>query len=137
MYSALYKSICAFLVLVMVLLPLRPVLAMAVVDTINISHGDEMSVSMTPHCHDAQQADALLLIPEHQVIVADALDEAGCQCCSGCDSDCSGCTSMQAITFESLLLSESSTIALISVSIPLLLTRTIAPPGRPPLAFNI
>lgn len=149
MTSALYKSMSKLLIIVMILLPLRAVLAIELTDVAsdsdvsdirmvvnnmvdNSSSSDVEQAGMNQHCHGNPSPDV--------TIYSDSSTEqahSGCQCCSACDGDCSGCTSMQAIPLELLQFSESNTVEPISIVVPVLLTRSISPPARPPLNFTI
>ena len=140
MNSSFTRFLSKLLIVLLISLPLRPVLAMDMVvpsDGVIAAEASEMSMP----CHGSQQRDVAVMneasMNEAGVDSAIQQSHEGCQCCGSCDGDCNGCTSMQAITVELHEFTDANTIELISISVPMVLTRTIPPPARPPLSINI
>jgi len=125
------KLLVNILVLMVVMLPLRNVLAMP------------MQVSMD-HCAVAQVDTSMNMMNHagHKMPMSDLADtkqeqkKLACACCQQCDGDCTGCVHISsAIIFGFSALSNLTIIEVASVVTDSLLTRSISPPSRPPLAL--
>ena len=116
------KILVNALVLLVVMLPLRA-LSMPI-DMSDDCMMDDMS-SMQHEGHDMPQVDD------------EDKQASGCQCCSQCSGDCTGCISMSAVTFILLQLSDIKTHEPYIVTEKSLLTRITSPPSRPPISLYI
>ena len=122
MKLAFKKILVNALVLLVVMLPL-PALSMPI-DMSADCMMDDMS-SMQHEGHEMPQADD------------EDRQASGCQCCSQCAGDCTGCISMSAVTYNLLNLSDLKTHEPYVVAAKSLLTRITSPPSRPPITLYI
>ncbi len=147
MLIACKKLLSLLLVSVMVCLPLRAVTAMEI--HLPLEGSDVLSVAAAvstadshaeaTHCHGSSSASGDANTAQLDGTAASQPQDmpSNCQCCNGCDGECNGCTSLQAITLESFYMSASSSPVFISQVAPVFLNRAIQPLARPPLPISM
>ena len=121
------KLLVNILVLMVVMLPFREAFAMSLELPSKHCSQESMSIEM-PMMNHAGHTMAASNPDQDQ-------NQSNCGCCAQCDSDCTGCAHISAITFNLTFPSEldlTETILIVSDSS---FTRTISPPSRPPLAL--
>ena len=120
------KLLVNVLVLMVVMLPFREAFAMPLELSSQHCSQETLSMEMPMMNHVG-----------HNMVSAkpDLEQKSNCGCCAQCDSDCTGCAHISAITFNLTFLSElNSTETSLTVS-DASLTRNISPPSRPPLVL--
>lgn len=120
------KLLVNALVLMVVMLPFREAFAMP----LQLSSKHCSQESMTGEMPMMNHVGHNMVSPN-----PDQEQQSNCGCCAQCDSDCTGCAHISAITFNLTFLSELNTTETVLTVSDASLTRTVSPPSRPPLVL--